>query len=115
LAALVKLTRLTTALSAALTVLCAVAVAALQVVAGLRNGIWGPHRLSWVVEQLRGNQQTYKTASVTPRDIEWLLDVPVVAFLAAAILVHLLLYWFLVEFEKRSNRKGGTASTRQVS
>jgi hypothetical protein len=38
---------------------------------------------------------------VAPHAIDWLLDVPVVTILAAAMLVHLLLYSFLVEFEKR--------------
>jgi hypothetical protein len=101
LAALVKLTKLTTALSGVLTVLFAAALMALQLVAGLRDGIWAPYRLSWVLENLRGSQPTYKTASATPHEIGWLPDVPVMAILATAILVHLLLYWFLVGFEKR--------------
>jgi hypothetical protein len=100
-AALTKLAKGTAALSGALTAVCAVASTALQVAAGLRDGVWEPHRLSWVLEHLRDSHPTYTTASVTPDEIGRLLDVPVVAILAAAIVAHLLLYSFLVEFEKR--------------
>ena len=99
-AALTQFTKLSTVLSGALTALCAAAITALQVVAGLRDGIWEPHRLSWLVE-LRSSQVTYQTASVTPDEIGWLPGVPIVAILAAATLVHVLLYSFLMEFEKR--------------
>jgi hypothetical protein len=98
--ALARLAKLSTALSGALTVLCATAITVLQVVAGLRDGIWEPHRVSWLVERLRGGQLVYQTASVTPHEIGRLSDVPVLAILAAAILVHVLLYSFLVKFEK---------------
>jgi hypothetical protein len=99
LAALLKLAKVNAALSGVLTTLCVAALTMLQVFAGVREGIWEPHRLSWLTEQLGVSQLTYKTASVTFN--QWLPDVPLVAILAAAMLVHLLLYSFLVEFEKR--------------
>jgi hypothetical protein len=95
LAALAKLTKLTTALSGVLTVLCAAALMTLQVVAGVRDDIWEPHRVSWLTEQLRGSQPTYKTASVTSHGIEWLPDFPLVPILAAAILAHLIQLRFI--------------------
>jgi hypothetical protein len=49
----------------------------------------------------------YRTASVTPHDLGWLPDVPVVAILVAAILVHILLYSFLVRIEKRIQFRHG--------
>ena len=99
--ALARLAKLSTALSGALTVLCATAITVSQVVAGLKDGIWEPHRVSWLVEHLRSSQVRYQTASMTPHEIGWLPDVPIVAILAAATLVHVLLYSFLVEFEKQ--------------
>jgi hypothetical protein len=109
---LVNLAKLTTALSGALTVSCAMILAGQQVAAGLMDGVWEPHRLSWIVASLkRGGSLTYYTASVNqtqPQVIDWILDLPVIALLAIVALAHFIFYSYLVEFEKKGASPGAS-------
>jgi hypothetical protein len=105
----VTLAKLTTALSGALTVSCAVTLAALQVAAGLMDGVWEPHRLSWIVASLKNDKSlSYYTASVKDTQLpmmDWLLGIPAIPLLAMVALVHFAFYCYLVEFEKRRSRR----------
>jgi hypothetical protein len=102
----VRIAKLTTALSGALTVSCAVILAGLQAAAGLTDGVWEPHRLSWIVASLKNDKSlTYVTASV--KDIphsqmmDWLLGLPAIPLLAIVALAHFVFYSYLVQFERR--------------
>jgi hypothetical protein len=105
----VKLAKLTTALSGALTVSCAVAFAGLQAVAGLTDGAWEPHRLSWIVASLKNDESvTYFTASVKDTQswmMDWFLGLPAIALLALVALAHVAFYSYLVQFETRVSRR----------
>lgn len=105
----VKLAKLTTALSCVLTVSCAVILVGLQVAAGLTDGVWEPHRLSWIVASLKKNESlTYSTASVKDTQfhmIDWVLGLPAIVPLAIIALAHFVFYSCLVEFERRESRR----------
>jgi hypothetical protein len=101
----VKLAKLTTAISGALTVFCAVTLAGLEAAACLTEGVWEPYRLSSILASLQNDRNSYFTASVK-RDhsqmIDWFLGVPTISLLAIVAAAHFVFYSYLVEFEKRA-------------
>ena len=103
----VRLVKLTTAISGALTVSCAVTLAGLQAAAGLTDGVWEPYRLSTILASLQNQKSpSYFTASVRhdqPYMIDWLLGLPAVPLLAIVAVLHFVLYFYLAGFEKRSS------------
>ena len=102
----VKLAKLTTAISGALTVSCAVTLAGLEAAAGLTDGAWEPYRLSSILGSLKNDKSSYFTASVKhdqPQVMDWFLGLPAVPLLAIVAGAHFVFYSYLVEFEKRTS------------
>ena len=101
-----KLAKLTTALSGALTVLCALLVAGMQVASGMRDGVWNAYTLAWVADSLKGGRRaTYVTASANttgqPALIDWVLGISIVVPLVIVVLIHIVLYFYLLAIEQR--------------
>jgi hypothetical protein len=106
---LLNLAKLTTMLSGALTILCAMLLVGWQVMDWIKVGIWNPYPLSSVVESVKGNRNaTYVTASVDTSTVatikraavEWLLGAPTIVPLLVVIALHLALYLYLAALEK---------------
>jgi hypothetical protein len=109
----VTIAKLTTLLSAALTILCAVVIVGAQVTVWIRTGIWESYRLGSVVRSLKaGDADVYVTAS-TPNSapkltttqvmVDWLLEIPTTPLLMVVVALHLAFYLYLVAIDAHSD------------
>ena len=108
----VKSAKLIATLSAALTILCAVMIVALQCASWKRYGVWNSYRLSSVIGSIKSDRDdTYVTASVDRQPpeltinqspIEWVLGIPVLALLMVAVALHFALYLYLTTLEREA-------------
>jgi hypothetical protein len=108
--------KLTTLLSAVLTILCAAAIVGVQVTGWFRTGTWGTYRLGSVIRSLKsGRSAAYVTASVgkSPTEptsaqvlVNWFLEIPTTTILLAVAALHFAFYLYIVAFEKQQNLGG---------
>jgi hypothetical protein len=109
----VTIAKLTTLLSAVLTILCAIGIFGLQITSWIRTGMWDAYRLASVVTSLKcGRAEGYVLASTGSSAteltnaqvmVEWFLQVPTTALLLAVAALHFAYYLYVLSFEEQHN------------
>jgi hypothetical protein len=109
---MVKIAKVTTLISVAWTILCAVLLVGWQITLWLQKGVWNSYSFATLTKELEHDQgAAYVVASAdrsgadltsTQAAIEWLLEIPVIVPLLTATALLLGFYVWLNDFEKRS-------------
>ena len=112
----VTIAKLTTLLSAVLTILCAGVIFGVQVTAWIRTGMWEPYRLASAISSLKGGHaEGYVLASTgksppelttTQVMVDWFLEIPTTALLLVVAALHFAFYLYVVAIEKHQNIRG---------
>ena len=112
----VTIAKLTTLLSAVLTILCAGVIFGVQVTSWIRTGMWEAYRLASVIRGLKsGHADVYVTASTgksateltnTQVMVDWFLEIPTTALLLMVAALHFVFYLYVVAIEKQQNIRG---------
>jgi hypothetical protein len=107
----VRLARLITTLSAALTILCAVMVVGLQVTSWIKNGVWEAYLVSSVIESMKSDRyDVYITASVDRQGtvrhgmLDWVMGIPAIVPLVVAAVLHFAFYSYLATLEEKVSK-----------